>query len=68
MELLKASGLWDEHITPQAIDAVSAFYRRPWAGHDCTLDEVCVWSATCDIDPEPLMRMLVVAGELHEDI
>lgn len=66
--LLKASGLWEEYVTQEAIHTVSAYYRRPWADRGrCSLDDLCLYCAETNTNPEHMLNMLIASGELKED-
>lgn len=65
-KVLQASGLWNERITPENLEAVRAFIQRPWVGI-CDLDDICKHSAKYDIDPEHLVNLAEAAGELDTE-
>jgi hypothetical protein len=64
--LLEASGLWASPMRREALTTVRAFYDRPWHGH-CSIEDVITLAAEKNVDPLPLMKMLVAIDELKVD-
>lgn len=62
--LLQASGLWNDPVQHSSLRVVQAFYDRPWAG-DCSIEDVVTYAASRNVDPLPLMKMLVAVEELE---
>lgn len=62
--VLEGAGMFMKPMSPKAIAAVTAFYKRPWTGK-CNLDDICILGAKYGVDPKLLIEMAEAAGELE---